>query len=73
MSVAKEIKIEDFARRVERLCDFFLAQGERDGSPDRKILEDLKEEAANVQFDMTRIGNFEGLSDFMNGVVRKES
>ena len=73
MSVAKEIKIEDFARRVERLCDFFLAKTEADGSEDRKILENLKEEAANVQFDMTRIGSFEGLSDFMNGVVRKES
>jgi hypothetical protein len=68
VSVEKEIEIEAFARRVERLCDFFLSKIEADGSQDRKILEDLKEEAADIQFDKERIGSFAGLSDFMKGM-----
>lgn len=67
------IEIKDFARRVERLCDFFLSkiseENGRDGSPDVKVLEDLKNISADIQFDQVQIisNSIEGLRDYMNG------
>jgi hypothetical protein len=66
----KRMEIKEFARRVEHLCDFFLSKTERDGSKDRKIIEDLKEDAADIQFDQVEIasGVFTGLNDYMVGI-----
>lgn len=72
MSVAKEIQIEEFARRVERLCDFLLNKVERNGSKDHKVLVDLKEEAANIQFDHARISSVAGLHEYMGGIITLE-
>lgn len=62
-------EIQAFAERVERVCDFLLDQTPRDGSEDRKVLEDLKNEAANLQFsDLTILyADLDGLSSFMKG------
>jgi hypothetical protein len=77
VSTTEKIDIEDFARRTERLCDFFLAKIEeqigKNESGDLKVIEDLKEEAANIQFLYIhgRLGAAEtvsGLHDYMNGV-----
>lgn len=66
--------IKDFAERVERLCDFFLAKvGEedgRDGSPDIKIIEDLKHEAANIHMrGGYAVLSIQGLDDYMRGHI----
>ena len=70
----RPLELKEFARRVERMCDFFLAQAQeevgRDGSNDRKILEDIREDAADIQFDGVTIASetITGLYDYMNGV-----
>lgn len=67
----KKIELKDFARRVEHVCDFFLSKTEADGSADRKILENLKEDAADIQFDQAEVtsGPYIGLDDYMRGLV----
>ena len=69
--MSRKINLKEFARRVEHVCDFFLSKTEADGSRDRKVLEDLKEDAADIQFDQAEIdsGPFIGLDDFLKGVV----
>lgn len=70
MSTTEQIAVKDFAARVERLCDYFLSKIERNGSSDRKVLEDLKEISADIQFDRVEvvgINSIEGLHDFMLG------
>ena len=66
----KKIEIKDFAKRVEHVCDFFLSKSEADGSNDRKVLEDLKEDAADIQFDQAEInsGAYIGLDDYVRGI-----
>jgi hypothetical protein len=62
------VDIKDFARRVERLCDFFLDKlEEKDGSDNLKVIQDLKDEAADIQFDKVDTGIFDGLYDYMKG------
>lgn len=70
MSTMKKIEIKDFAKRVEHVCDFFLSKSEADGSSDRKVLEDLKEDAADIQFDQVEItsGAYTGLDDYIRGI-----
>jgi hypothetical protein len=66
----KKLEIKEFARRVEHICDFFLSRTEADGSKDRKIIEDLKEDAADIQFDQVEVasGPFVGLDDYLKGI-----
>ena len=66
----KKIEIKDFAKRVEHVCDFFLSKSEADGSNDRKVLEDLKEDAADIQFNQAEIdsGAYIGLDDYVRGI-----
>ncbi len=69
--MAKRIEIKDFAERVERVCDFFIAKvseetGRRE-SNDLRVIEDLKEDAANLQFDPAT-ETLTGLHDYMNGL-----
>jgi hypothetical protein len=68
--VARKIELKEFAKRVEHLCDFFLSKSEADGSNDRKVLEDLKEDAADIQFDQAEVdsGAYIGLDDYMRGI-----
>ena len=61
------VNIHEFARRVERVCDFLLSQSDRNGSEDRRVIEDLKEDAADIQFDKKQINALEGLKDYMSG------
>lgn len=69
----KTVEIKDFARRVERLCDFLIskktAESGRDGSDDLRALENLKEDAADIQFDKVDIVSdaIHGLDVYMNG------
>lgn len=65
------VEIKDFAKRVEHLCDFFLSKTEKNGSKDRKIVEDLKEDAADIQFDQAEIASepFTGLDAYMAGIT----
>lgn len=67
------IDIKEFSERVERVCDFFLSkvsnQKERNGSNDLKVIEDLKEDAADLQTDRASVASeaIEGLYDYMRG------
>jgi hypothetical protein len=57
------------------MCDFFLAQTEekeRNGSRDLKVIQDLKDDAANIQFEHVSSKSFEGLDAYMSGVLTKE-
>jgi hypothetical protein len=73
VSVTRDLDIKDFARRVERLCDFLYAQVTSEigktGSNDLKVIEDLKEDAADIQFDCAHVLSkpLEGLYNYMNG------
>jgi hypothetical protein len=70
MSRVKEVDVQDFARRVERVCDFFLSRiKEKDGSADLRVIQDLKEDAADLQFAYNEIGyeSLTGLKEFMSG------
>lgn len=71
--MAANVDINEFAIRVERLCEYLLAQikaGKRDGSADLKVIEDLKEDAAELQRASMIMGPeiFAGLSDYMHGI-----
>jgi hypothetical protein len=68
--MTKTIELKEFARRVEHVCDFFLSKTYGDGSDDRKVLEDLKEDAANIQFGQVKIEEerISGLSDYVRGI-----
>ncbi len=70
--------IVEFAREVERFCDFFLddlsASNSRDGSPDVMVLEKLKDNAAEIQtyYDKeTKTGAIRGLDSYMTGLKEK--
>jgi hypothetical protein len=65
------VDISEFARKVEGLCDFLLSKFESvDGSPDVKVIQDLKESAADIHMGGT--GNAEvtlsGLDAYMRGL-----
>jgi hypothetical protein len=71
-TTTRKLEIVAFARRVERLCDFFLAkiseEEGRDGSDNVKVIEDLKEEAADIQvYHKDTLETLKGLDDFMKG------
>lgn len=73
------VDIVDFARRVERLCDFLLdkvsKENSRDGSDDIMEIEKLKDVAADIQFDDLNkaTSTLSGLHSYMKGVpVEKE-
>lgn len=52
--MAKQIDIPEFARTVEGLCDFLLSKIELvDGSADIKVIQDLKDTAADIHTDGT--------------------
>jgi len=75
MSRADEIDIQEFARRVEQVCDFLLDRiPEKDGSADIRVIQDLKEDAADLQHSTRTIGQgtLSGLKDYMSGAPQKE-
>jgi len=61
------VSLEDFARRVERLCDFLLSKTERNGSDNVAVLEKLKDEAADFQQQVEVDVDIDGLKDYMSG------
>lgn len=63
----REIELLDFLRRVESLCDFLLDKVKfKDGSDDLKVIQQLKEDAADLQVNHDNI-NLEGLHTYMRG------
>lgn len=46
----KELDVIDFARRVERLCEFLLMGISKTGTADHLAIENLKDDAADIQF-----------------------
>lgn len=65
--MAQPLDVKEFAIRVERLCDFLLDKFEiKDGSNDLKAIQDIKEDAANLQF--ANEISLEGLFDYINKV-----
>lgn len=64
----KEIDLEDFARRVERLCDFLLDKFPfKDGSDDIVIIQKIKSDAADLQTVANTQVNIEGLHAYIHG------
>jgi hypothetical protein len=70
-------EIRQFAERVERLCDYLLDRvKEKDGSPDLNVIVDLKEDAANLQFDLDKVAIFDafsGLHNYVHGLPPQEN
>jgi len=68
--MTKTVDITEFAIRVERLCDFLLAKMEKNGSSDFMTLQNLKDDAADIQTKKTNVVSeaVEGLSEYMKGV-----
>lgn len=63
----REIEFLDFLRQVERLCDFLLDKVEfKDGSADIAVIQNLKDDAADLQVNHDNI-NLEGLHSYMRG------
>jgi hypothetical protein len=53
------------------MCDYFLSKVEiKDESHDQKVIEDLKEDAANIHMGRVPLGNqfLTGLDSFMRGM-----
>lgn len=73
--MTRNVDLKEFARDVERLCDFLIdkvsKESGRDGSPDIVVIEDLKEVAADIQFGKIGVTTetLEGLSAYMKGAV----
>jgi hypothetical protein len=67
------VDIKEFARDVERLCDFLIDKlkqsGTRDDSEDIKVIDNLKNIAADIQFDKVNVvtETLSGLSAYMKG------
>lgn len=74
MSQTKTLDPKEFASRVERVCEFvidrLIQDRGRDGSKDQKVIEDLREDAADIQYDRVDLGylSLDGLHDYVNGV-----
>ena len=72
MPTAKEIEIKEFAQRVERVCDFLLAKASdagETGSDDILVIEELKNDAADIQFGRKESLNlFSGLEKHVKGL-----
>jgi hypothetical protein len=64
--MSKTIDVKEFAKRVERLCEFLLDRVERDGNKDVVEIQKIKEDAADLQAGDNEF-TFEGLSDHMRG------
>jgi hypothetical protein len=72
---SKQIDIKDFAIRVERLCEFILDQlDEKTGSPEQILIQELREDAANIQFSPRLHGDISlsGLDDHIRGIFKSE-
>lgn len=61
------VDIKEFARDVERLCDFLLDKADKDGSEDIKVVQKLKETSADIQFLKESNVTLSGLSEYMKG------
>jgi hypothetical protein len=72
---SNSVEIREFAQRVERLCDFLLNQvdAENSGKPDVLVIKDLREDAADIQFNRVDITKFDGLDDFMKGLDKEST
>ncbi len=72
--MSKSTNIREFAERVERLCDFLLSkkrdEGHVDGSDDIRVIQDLKEEAADIHMkgSVPTEETLEGLAAYMKGM-----
>ena len=65
----RRIDIKDFADRVERMCEFILMQVDKDGSQDVTFVQQIKEDAADLQCipnDMNNL-SIDGIHDYMKG------
>jgi hypothetical protein len=66
--MSKSVDIQEFARRVETLCDFLIDKADRNGSDDLRVIQDLKEDAADIHMNKTMVNvTLEGLSNYMKG------
>lgn len=72
MTTAKTIDVREFARRVEHLCDFLLDRLGKDGSKDVLVLQEIREEAADIIFFRAEpvSKTIDGLDDHMRGLNR---
>ena len=74
MSTVTEVDVKGFAERVERLCDFLLDKVNLDGSDDVLELQDLKQDAANIQFSTgNKNVSIDGLHSYIHGHPQKST
>jgi len=62
-----QINVTEFAGRVERFCDFLLSQ-DNATSDDVNVIQKLKEDAANLQFQVDKTLTLKGLDEYMRGM-----
>jgi hypothetical protein len=62
--------IQEFAERVERLCDYLLNRMDRDGGKDHDIIHKLKDDAADLQTAIKdgKSMSMSGLYEHMKGL-----
>lgn len=67
----REVDIREFAEKVERLCDFVLDRADTHDSPDKRALQRLKEDAADIQFmaDNKPFELLTGLDNHLRGII----
>lgn len=73
--MSNNIDIKEFASRVERFCEFILDQmEEKTGTSEQIFLENLKRDAANIQFTPRLYGDISlhGLDDHIRGIIKSE-
>lgn len=61
------VDLNDFGRKVERLCEFLLIDKVRDGSDDIAAVLDIKDDATLLQ-NVKSISNIEGFDKYMRGL-----
>lgn len=64
------MRVEEFAEKVERLCEFLLDKVPNN-SEERTEIVKLKEAAGDLQFDPDYTGLLDGLSNHMRGIPKE--
>jgi len=66
-----DVDIKEFARDVERLCDFLLDKADKDGSEDIVVVQKLKDISADIQYKGPTNLTLSGLTEYMKGAPKQ--
>ena len=66
-----DVDIKEFARDVERLCDFLLDKADKDGSEDIVVVQKLKDISADIQHKGSINRTLSGLTEYLKGAPKQ--